>query len=33
MRALTGLALLLGATALALSVVTLLREDDPQSRG
>jgi hypothetical protein len=32
MRALTGLALLLGATALALSVVTLLREDDPQSR-
>jgi allene oxide cyclase-like protein len=31
-RALTGLALLLGATALALSVVTLLREDDPQSR-
>jgi hypothetical protein len=32
MRALTGLALLLGATALALSVVTLLREDDQQSR-
>jgi hypothetical protein len=31
-RALTGLALLLGATALALSVVTLLRQDDPQSR-
>ena len=32
MRALIGVALLLGATALALSVVTLLREDDPQSR-
>jgi hypothetical protein len=32
MRALTGLALLLGATALALSVVSLLREDDQQSR-
>ena len=32
MRALTGLALLLGATALALSVVALLRKDDPQSR-
>ena len=32
MRALTGLALLLGATALALSVVTLLREDDQQWR-
>jgi hypothetical protein len=32
MRFLTGLALLLGATALALSVVNLLREDDQQSR-
>jgi hypothetical protein len=32
MRALTGVALLLAATALALSVVTLLREDGPQSR-
>ncbi len=32
MRALTGVALLLGATALALSVVTLLREDDQQWR-
>jgi hypothetical protein len=32
MRALTGLALLLGATALALSVVTLLREEDSPSR-
>jgi hypothetical protein len=32
MRALTGVALLLSATALALSVVTLLRDDDPQSR-
>ena len=32
MRALTGLALLLGAAALALSVVTLFRENDPQSR-
>ena len=32
MRALTGVALLLSATALALSVVTLLREDDPESR-
>ena len=32
MRTLTGLALLLGATALTLSVVTLLREDDPQWR-
>jgi hypothetical protein len=32
MRAVTGVALLLGATALALSVMTLLREDDPQSR-
>jgi Allene oxide cyclase barrel like domain len=32
MRALTGVALLLSATALALSVVTLLRDDDPPSR-
>jgi hypothetical protein len=32
MRALTGVALLLSATALALSVVTLVRDDDPQSR-
>ena len=32
MRALTGVALLLSATALALSVVTLLRDDDPRSR-
>jgi hypothetical protein len=32
MRFLTGLALLLGATAIALSAVTLLREDDQQSR-
>ena len=32
MRALTALALLLGATAVALSVVTLLREDDQQWR-
>jgi hypothetical protein len=32
MRLLTGLALLLGATALALSVVTLLREEDQQPR-
>jgi hypothetical protein len=32
MRALTALALLLGATALALSVVTLLGEDDRQWR-
>jgi hypothetical protein len=32
MRALIAVALLLGATALALSVVTLLRQDDPQSR-
>jgi hypothetical protein len=31
MRALTGLALLLGVTALALSLVTLL-QDDPQWR-
>jgi hypothetical protein len=30
MRALTGLALLLGVTALALSLVSLLREDAPQ---
>jgi hypothetical protein len=32
MRVLTGLALLLGATALALSVVALVRDDDQQSR-
>ena len=32
MRALTGVALLLSATALALSVVTLLRDDDPRSQ-
>ena len=32
MRALTGLALLLGVTAIALSVVSLLREDDQQWR-
>jgi hypothetical protein len=32
MRALTGLALLLGVTALALSLVSLLREDAPQPR-
>jgi hypothetical protein len=32
MRALTGLALLLGVTALALSLVTLVRDDDPQWR-